>query len=365
MTIYLLIFAAAAVLAIGGTPVARRLALRAGVIDHPSSRKAHVRATPLLGGLAIYLASALALAVFGDRSYVGQTVGIFVGATLVSFLGIWDDRAGLRPFVKLLGQIVAALLLIAGDVQVGVLHNTFLNIVATVLWVVTVTNAFNLLDNMDGLSGGVAAISCAFLFLLAASAGQFLVASLAIALLGACLGFLRYNFNPANIFMGDTGSLFLGFTIAALAIKLRFENYDVVTWMVPVLVLGVPLFDTALVVISRLRRGLNPLTTPGKDHVSHRLVALGWTTREAVMALYLICGGLGMAALVVMRATILEGYIIGAAGVVAGLIAAYQLEMGFGGFDGRSYRHKPPTDIRGAGLRGEQPAEKGSAQPRS
>ena len=365
MTIYLLIFATAAILAIGGTPMARWLALRAGVIDQPGSRKAHVRATPLLGGVAIYVASALALAVFGDRSYVGQTIGIFVGATLVSCLGIWDDRAGLRPFVKLLGQIVAALLLAVADVQVGVLHNEFLNVAATILWVVTITNAFNLLDNMDGLSGGIAAISCAFLFLLAASAGQFLVASLAIALLGACLGFLRYNFNPANIFMGDTGSLFLGFTIAALAIKLRFDNYDVVTWMVPVLLLGVPLFDTALVVISRLRRGRNPLTTPGKDHVSHRLVSAGFTTREAVMIHYLAGCALGLLAVFVTQASILEGYVIGAAAVAAGLIAAYKLEMGFGGFDGRSYRHKSAADVPGAGLRSEQPAEQGSPQPRS
>jgi len=365
MAIYLLIFAAAVVLAIGVTPLARRLALHAGVIDQPSARKAHARATPLLGGLAIYLASALALALFGDRLYIGQTVGIFVGATLVSFLGIWDDRAGLRPLVKLLGQTVAALLLIVAEVRVEALHNDFLNIAATILWIVAITNSFNLLDNMDGLSGGVAAISCAFLFLLAASAGQFLVASLAMALLGACLGFLRYNFNPANIFMGDTGSLFLGFTIAALAIKLRFENYDVVTWMVPVLVLGVPLFDTALVIVSRLRRGLNPFTTPGKDHVSHRLVALGWPAREAVMALYLVCGGLGMAALVLMRATILEGYIIGGAALVAAFFAAYKLELGCGGYDGRRYRHKSSADIGAPALGAGPPAEQASPRSRS
>lgn len=345
MTVYLLIFAAAAAIAIGATPVARRLALHAGVVDQPNSRKAHLSATPLLGGVAIYAAAAVALALFGDRFYVGQMVGIFVGASLVSFLGIWDDRAGLRPLAKLLGQVVAALLLVISDIRIGALHNELLNIGATIFWMVAITNAFNLLDNMDGLSGGVAAISCAFIFLLAASSGQFLVGSLAVALLGACVGFLRYNFNPASIFMGDTGSLFLGFTIAALSIKLRFDNLDFVTWMVPVLVLGIPVFDTSLVVLSRLRRRLNPLTTPGKDHVSHRLVALGWTTREAVMALYLACGTLGMAAMMVTRATVTEGYIIGGMAAVAGVFALYKLELGFGGFDGRRYQQRTKAPV--------------------
>lgn len=341
MTIYLLIFGTAVFLAVAGTPVARRLALHAGVVDHPGPRRAHTRTTPLLGGVAIYVASLAALVLFGDRFYVGQMVGIFLGATIVSFLGIWDDRAGLRPFVKLFGQSVAALLLVAADVRINFLHNEVLNIAVTILWVVAITNAFNLLDNMDGLSGGIAAVSCAFFFLLAASSGQFLVASLAAALLGACLGFLYYNFNPASIFMGDTGSLFLGFTIAALAIKLRFENFDFVTWMVPVLVLGVPIFDTSLVVVSRLRRGLNPLTTPGKDHVSHRLVALGWTSRESVMALHLVGGMLGMAAMVVMRASVFEGYVIGVIALVAAMYGVYRLEFACGGFDGRSYRRQP------------------------
>jgi UDP-GlcNAc:undecaprenyl-phosphate GlcNAc-1-phosphate transferase len=363
MTAYLLIFAAAVVLAFGGTPVARRLALRVGVVDHPSARKAHLKTTPLLGGLAIYGAAVLALLAFGDRFYIEQMVGILVGASLVSFLGIWDDRSGLRPMAKLLGQIVAALLLVAADIRIGVLHNDLLNIVATVLWIVAITNSFNLLDNMDGLSGGIAVISCAFLFLLAASSGQFLVASLAIALLGACLGFLRYNFNPATIFMGDTGSLFLGFTIAALAIKLRFDNLDVVTWMVPVLVLGVPLFDTTLVVVSRLRRRLNPLTTPGKDHISHRLVALGWTTREAVMALYLAGGTLGLAAMVVMRATFVEGYLIGGMAAAGALFALYKLEMGFGGFDGRHYRNRPQAGAQREELPAGAPADHGSGRP--
>jgi len=163
---------------------------------------------------------------------------------------------------------------------------------------------------------------------LAAMSGQYLVGSLAAALLGTCLGFLFYNFNPASIFMGDAGSLFIGFVLAAVGIKLRFPGrMDIVTWMIPVLVLGMPIFDTTLVVISRLRRGLNPVTNPGKDHFSHRLVAMGWTRREAVMAIYLICGALGVLALFLTQAGIVEAYAVGTAVVLVGLYGIWKLEQ--------------------------------------
>lgn len=238
----------------------------------------------------------------------------------------------MRPLLKLLGQIAAAAIVIISGVEVEFLRNPMLNVLVTLLWIVGITNALNLLDNMDGLSGGVAAVAAGFFFLLAAGSGQFLVASLSAAMVGACLGFLRYNFNPATIFMGDTGSLFLGFVLSVVAIKLRFDNLDIVTWMVPVLVLGVPIFDTSLVVISRLRRRLNPLSTPGKDHVSHRLVLLGWTQREAVMLLYLTCGVLGMTAMFLAKATIVEGALIGAIVAVGAIYALVRLEqVGVGG----------------------------------
>jgi UDP-GlcNAc:undecaprenyl-phosphate GlcNAc-1-phosphate transferase len=171
---------------------------------------------------------------------------------------------------------------------------------------------------MDGLSGGVGAVAAIFFLLLAAMNGQYLVGALSAALVGACLGFLVYNFNPASIFMGDAGSLFLGFMLAAVGIKLRFpDGVEIVTWMVPVLILGMPLFDTTLVILSRLRRGLNPMTTPGRDHISHRFVALGYTRREAVLICYLICVALGVVALFITQASVLEGYIVG--GTVAGV----------------------------------------------
>jgi len=226
------------------------------------------------------------------------------------------------------GQPLAALILIASGVRVSFLHHPLLNALVTVFWVVGITSALNLLDNMDGLSAGVATVAAAFFLLLAAMNGQYLVGSLAAALLGACLGFLFYNFNPASIFMGDSGSLFIGFILAAVGIKLRFPGrMDVVTWMIPVVILGVPIFDTTLVVVSRLRRGLNPITHPGKDHLSHRLVAMGWTQREAVMAIYLICGGLGLVALFLTQASVVEGYAVAAALALLGLFGLWKLEQ--------------------------------------
>ena len=297
-TTFLLILASALVLAIGATPVARRVALRLGIIDQPNARKIHVNPIPLLGGVAIYGAFIAALLIFGGRYRLDELISILVGASLVSFLGVWDDRRGLSPLLKLIGQILAASLLVVTGVRIGTFRWEIVNIVVTLGWVVVITNAMNLLDNMDGLSGGVGAIAAVFFLLLAAMNGQYLVGALSAALVGACVGFLVYNFNPASIFMGDAGSLFLGYVLAATAIKLRFpEGVEIVTWMVPVLILGLPLFDTALVIVSRLRRGLNPLTTPGKDHVSHRLVAMGYTRREAVLLCYLVCSGLWVVAL--------------------------------------------------------------------
>lgn len=324
---FLLIVLSAFALAASVTPFVRHLAVRLGIVDQPAVRKIHVQPTPLMGGVGIYLAFVVSLVAFGDKFYVREVVSIFLGATLCSFIGLWDDRRGLSALVKLVGQIVAALLLVVTGVQVHLLPWFIANVAITVLWMVGITNAFNLLDNMDGLSGGIGAIAAAFFLLLAAASGQYLVGALAAALLGACIGFLVYNVNPASIFMGDTGSLFLGFTLAAVGIKLRFPtNVTFVTWMIPIMVLGLPIMDTALVTISRLRRGLNPLTTPGKDHISHRLVKMGFTQREAVLILYLIAGGLGVLAMYMMQASIVEGYVIGAIVAVAALVFLARLE---------------------------------------
>ncbi len=320
MTQILLIFITALVFSVLATPVARRVALRTGVVDAPAARKLQLVPVPLLGGAAIYAAFVVALILFGDQTYVRELIGILLGATLVSLFGLADDRWGLNAYVKLGAQTLAGAILILGGTQVRLFPAEWMNWAITLFWVVGITNALNLLDNMDGLSAGVTTVAAAYFLLLAAMSGQYLVGAMAAALIGACVGFLRYNLNPATIFMGDTGSLFLGFLLAALAIRLRFpSNVPWVTWLVPVCVLAVPIFDTSLVFVSRLRRGKNPLTTPGKDHVSHRLTALGLTRREAVLICYLLGCGAGMVAVYISQARAPDGYI------AAGLLAAAML----------------------------------------
>jgi len=283
-----LILIAALTFSILATPLARRAALRSGFIAIPRSRDSHSTPIPLLGGAAIYAAFVAALLLFGDLAHIRELIGILLGATIVSLFGLADDRWGMKALVKLGGQILAATVLLLGGTQVQLFAEPILNWMVTLLWVVVITNAINFLDNMDGLSSGVAIIAAAFFLLLAAmnQPRQVLVGAMAAALIGACIGFLRYNFNPASIFMGDTGSLFIGFILAALAIKLRFlNNIPLVTWLVPVCVLGLPLFDLALVTVARIRRGVNPFTTAGKDHLSHRLHALGTLRVRGVMTM--------------------------------------------------------------------------------
>ena len=324
----LLVFVGALLIAFGATPIARRIAPLLGVMDVPNPRKVHARPMPLLGGAAIVIASMATLLIFQDRFEFQQLVTILLGAACMSLLGVFDDRWGLRPILKLLGQILAAGLLILSGVRVMSFPFEWLNFLVSLIWIVGLTNSLNLLDNMDGLSSGVAAVCAAFFMVAAALSRQTYVGALAAALLGAALGFLFYNFNPASIFMGDTGSLFLGFMLAAIGIKLRFpDNVPFVTWMVPALVMGMPIFDTTLVFISRLRRGQNPLTTPGKDHVSHRLVGLGFTTREAVMIHYLIGGAFGLAAILVTQSNVREGYLIGAGLALFGLYGLWFFEF--------------------------------------
>ena len=327
MSSFLLMAASALVIAIGGTPLVRYAALRLGIMDQPSARKIHSAPVPLMGGAAIYVAFIAALALWGERSYVNEVVGIFVGATLVSIVGALDDSRGLGSYLKLLFQVAAASILILSGVQVR-LFDGFLDIILTLLWVVGVTNAFNLLDNMDGLSSGVATIAAAFFTLLAAMSDQYLVGTLAAALCGACIGFLVYNWNPARVFMGDTGSLFLGFLLAAVGIKLRFPaNSASITWMIPIFVLALPVFDTTLVFFSRLRRGKNPLTTAGKDHVSHRLARRTGSQREAVLLCYLITGGTGLTSIFLTQANLQEALIVGLTALALALFALWKLEF--------------------------------------
>ena len=354
MSYYLLSFALALVAALLVTPLARRAAIRLDIVNHPSARKLHLSPVPYLGGVAIYLAFAAILALDGEAlvhtsgvaKATSQLVAILIGASLMALLGLLDDRFSLPPLLKLGGQLLGAFLLVLAHVTVQLNHFQWLETPLTVLWVVGITNAFNLMDNMDGLAVGTAAIASSFFFLHAIMAltTQTLVASMAAALAGACFGFLYYNWNPAKIFMGDAGSLFLGYLLAALALKLtlapitpqvsaiaRELGYPVgagthaIALLAPIFVLGVPIFDTTMVTLSRLRRGVR-ISQAGRDHTSHRLVAAGLSHRESVMTIYLADCALGGVSVVLTHATITEGVLVGllALGVAGALFVRFE-----------------------------------------
>lgn len=314
----------------------RALAIRVGMVDLPGPRKVHLTPIPLLGGLAIYGAVMLAIFAVFDGPARAQSFGIFTGATIVAIVGFLDDRGWLHHQIKLfLGMPVAAVVLLASGIHANVFHvlvggktGTWLDAALTIVWVVGVTASFSILDHMDGLCAGVAAMASAFFALLAYLNGQTVVTTLAAATLGAAAGFLRWNFKPAKIFMGDGGAMFLGFLMAALGLKLRLEqSSNLAGWLAPVLILGATIFDTTLVTISRSRRGLLPFAAPGKDHSAHRLANLGLGERGAVVAMYL--GGAigGSAAVVTAYSSSLGAAIVALLAVTAMVVAVVWLEQ--------------------------------------
>jgi UDP-GlcNAc:undecaprenyl-phosphate GlcNAc-1-phosphate transferase len=286
----------------------RTLALRVGMVDLPGPRKVHLQPIPLLGGLAMYAGVMLGILFAFDGAARAQSAGIVTGATLVAAVGFLDDRGWLHHQIKLfVAMPLAAAILIATGVHAQVFSvlaggrlGNILDAALTVVWVVGITASFSILDHMDGLCAGIAAMSSIFFAMIAYLNGQTLVTTLAAAVLGAATGFLRWNFKPAKIFMGDGGAMLLGFLMATLGLKLRLEQANPLSaWLVPLLILGAAIFDTTLVTISRARRGLLPFTTPGKDHAAHRLANLGLGQRGAVVGLYLLGALSGGAAVLV------------------------------------------------------------------
>src|SRR6202795_3704137 len=286
----------------------RALALRMGMVDLPGPRKVHLRLIPMLGGLAMYGAVVLSVLFTFNGAARAQIVGILTGATVVAAAGILDDRGWLHHQVKLFlaMPLAACVLLVTGihaqvfEILLGGRTGYVLDAILTVFFVVGITASFSILDHMDGLCAGVAATASIFFALLAYLNGQTLVTTLAATVLGAATGFLRWNFKPAKIFMGDGGAMFLGFLMATLGLKLRLEQANRWSaWIAPLLILAVPIFDTTLVIASRSRRGLLPFAAPGKDHTAHRLANSGLGQRGAVLTLYLVGAWGGVAAILV------------------------------------------------------------------
>lgn len=298
------------------TPLMLRVALRRSILDVPDSREGKAQASPVpyLGGLAIVLAFVATVLVAGlvldPPRGVRQLSAVLGMGLLLSLMGLLDDVRGLSPFLRVAVEITAGVVVYASDPQITFPGPEWLDLLVTVLWVVGVTNAFNLLDNMDGLSAGVATIASLAFCAIAAVNGQYLVAALSAALAGCASGFLRHNFHPAKIYMGDAGSLFLGYLLAFLAIRLKLADTPrLVALGVPVLVLGVALFDTTLVTFNRLRHGRSPMRG-GRDHTSHRLVWVGIPVPISVGLIYGLATSLGFLGFLLVRLDTVSGLML-------------------------------------------------------
>ena len=312
-------FIVSCAVALLGTPLARRLALQTGFFDRPGSHKRHSAPVPYLGGLAIIAATFVGVAV--GRRPGGHVAAIMVGGAVMGVVGLLDDDGGLKPLTRLLAQVAATVPVVASGIRMEVSGVAAFDVVFTVVWIVTITNAVNFLDNMDGLAAGLGAVSAAAACAIAAMSGQVAIAAMAAAVVGACIGFLAFNRPPAAIYMGDTGALFLGFILATLSIEVRPATTPPVGFLVPALLLAVPLLDIVVVVLSRMRRAI-PVATGGRNHLSHRLVACRLSPGAAVLVLVIVEAAAGGLALCLDRGILSPvATVITAAALLGSLVA--------------------------------------------
>lgn len=329
--LYLMLVAFAVALLV--VPVVRAMAVALGVLDQPSARKVHARPTPLLGGAAVYVA--FAVTVLANFNFSLELKGVALGASVVVGVGVLDDLVGLPPWVRLLAQVAGAAVALAYGVWLAVVPSWLplavpLNLALTLLWFLTVTNAVQFLDGMDGLAAGLGVIAGLFFSLAALRSGQPYLMFLAAALVGACLGFLPYNFRPggARIFLGDSGASFIGFTLAGLAVMGEWSEHDpLIALLTPTLILAVPLFDIAFVSVARVVQGKvrtlpEWLAYTGRDHIHHRFEALGLSRAQSVLLIYFITATLGLSALLLTEAGPRQaGLLVVQAGCVLTIVA--------------------------------------------
>lgn len=302
-------FALSGVLSYALTPLVKRFAYRIGAVDVPKdSRRMHTAPIPRLGGLAIFIGFLGAMLVF--YRFDLQMLSILFGGMLIVVLGIFDDVLALGAKFKFIVQIIAAAIPVCvGGMKIAFFtsFNPFssnqyfslgiFTIPVTIIWIVGITNALNLIDGLDGLAVGVSSIAALTMLAVGLLNFEISVAVVMACLTGACLGFIPYNFNPAEIFMGDTGSTFLGYMLATMSISGFFKFYAVISFAVPLLILGLPIFDTISAITRRVIDGRSPMS-PDRGHVHHRLVDMGFNVKQAVAILYAISGTLGLAAVV-------------------------------------------------------------------
>lgn len=310
MNIFIIPMLATFLLSFFLTPFAKRFAIRVGAIDVPKdNRRVHTKPIPRMGGLAIYIAFSVCMFLFSDLPMT-KLMGIFIGSTVLVIMGMVDDVKPLRASLKLVIQIIAALILIRAGFRINFLTNfiessgyIFFNqfsIPITVIWIIGITNTINLVDGLDGLATGIATIAALTLAYVAYINGNVSVAILTVMLAGSSLGFLPHNFNPASIFMGDTGAYFLGFVLAAISIEGTLKGTTALTVVIPVLALGLPIFDTTFAII---RRALTkkPIFEADKGHIHHRLLHIGYNQKGAVLILYMISILMGATAISIIN----------------------------------------------------------------
>ena len=326
-------FAVAAVLSYFFTPPVKNFAHKVGAIDVPKdARRMHKKPIPRLGGLAIYGGFLCSILIFGQLDET--MLCVLLGAAIIVALGIFDDVLALGAKLKFVVQIVAAAIPVCiGDLQIGLftnlnplsdtpfVHLGILAVPATIIWIVGITNAVNLIDGLDGLAVGVSSIAAITLLAVALLTGNMPIAITMAALAGACIGFMPYNLNPAKIFMGDTGSTFLGYMLATVSIMGLFKFYAVISFAVPFLILGLPIFDTANAIIRRVAAGRSPMS-PDRGHVHHKLIDMGFNQKQAVAILYAISATLGLTAVVLTSSGEVKAIVLLLAVLAAILVGA-------------------------------------------
>ncbi len=310
----LYIFLSAFILALLLTPVAIKIAPLIGAVDIPKdNRRMHTKPMPRFGGMAIYLGTVLSILIFMPLDT--KIIGILAGGSLIFIVGIVDDLKGMPAKVKLLFQIICAVILFQFSVRISFMANPFgdgfvhfpwiISLVITVIWIVGITNTINLIDGLDGLAGGIAFIASICIAYTAFITSYLDITMAMLAIAGGALGFLPYNFNPAKIFMGDGGSLFLGFMLAGLSVMTPVKGATMLAMVVPVLVLAIPIFDTTFAILRRLINK-RPIMEADKGHLHHRIMAVGLGQKKTVLTLYCISGTVGVSAILISRDLYIE-----------------------------------------------------------
>jgi len=321
-------FAAAFLLSLASglywTPVMARTARQLGIVDKPDGHlKSHPDAVPYLGGLAVFVSFLAGVGIF--TSFAQETLGLLLSGTIVLMVGLIDDFGAMTPRQKLAGQTLAALVLIKSGIYIKLeFLPVSVAIPLTVLWILSVTNAFNIIDVMDGLAGGVGALAAVVIAVANLMVGRDSIALLSIVLAGAVLGFLRSNFHPAKIYLGDSGSLFIGFMLAALSMNAGYTRFNLVAAISPALILGVPLFDLAFVMYARWRKGI-PVMKGSPDHFALRLQRCRLSVRETAVVSYAMTGLLGGTALLISQIPFQLATAMIAGAVSIALITAFLL----------------------------------------